>query len=1469
MRAKRFYQRTGKKITISGSDTAGFDKSKVECFNYHKMGHLSRECRNPSNQDNRGRNHDAWNRNHDSSKRIVNIEDTSEKVMFAIDGVGFYWSDMAEEQVQTNMALMAFSDSKVYTEKSHSKTCLKNHESLKKQYNDLIVKLSDSEFKTATYKRGLATIEDQLVTYKKNEVLFYEEIAVLQREVGCKEYELGVLRTELEKVKQEKESIDFKITKFIKSSKDLDEMLGSQITNKSKKGLGYNAVSPPHPLIYNRPNKLDLSYSGLVEFKEPEFNGYGPRDTVIECTKDCPKESNNSKENTDDSLKQNKCLKTQVAHQMVNTVRPRIVNTAKSYKTPVNTVRPRVVNTARPFTGQVNTVRENRVNAVSPQHVGFEDLPDLISNPQMYDKGFLDSGCSWHIIGNIAYISNFKEFDKCHVTFRGGAYGGRISSKGTLKTNSLDFDNVYFVKELNINLFNVSQMCDKMNYVLFTDFECLILSPDFKLPDENQILLRIPREDNMYSFDMKNIVPKESLTCLAVKATLDESMLWHRRLSHFNFKNINKLVKENLVRGLPLKRFENDQTCVACLKGKQHRASCKSKLMNPITKPLFRLHTDLFGSTFVSSLMHKRTPQQNGVAERRNRTLIEEAKTMLADSKLPTTFWAKAISTACYLTILNTLDSLGKFDGKSDEGFFVGYSLSSKAFRVYNIRTKKVEENLHIGFLENKPMIDENGLKWLFDIDSLTQSMNYVPVVTAGTSINESAGTQEDQYASTFQEKGEINQECIVMPIWKDASYFDSSSKTVEDGPSSEDKGKDKSEQDSNPKEVNTADQPVNTASLRINTGGIELNTTIPTTPHTRVHINHPLSNVIGDIQSSVQTRRMKEPANEQGFLSTVYEAKTHEDLHTSRIEIEEEVYVCQPPEFEDPDHPDKVYRVIKALYGLHQAPRACQDKYVDEILRKFNYTDMKTASTLVDLEKPLVKDGYGTDVDEHLLIYDWIFDCKKQTVVATSTTEAEYVVTASCYGQLYSNAAKYALTTVSHVKYALTANPTIYSSCIKQFWATKKVQKVNDQEQIQALVDKQKIIISEESIRRDLKLQDAEGSTCLPTATIFEELARMGYEKLSQRLTFYKAYISSQWKFMIDTILQCLSAKSTAWNEFSSTTASAIICLANNQKFNFSKYILDCLVKNLEAGVKFYMFPRFVKLFLNKQVEGLNRHKEIIAVSSQSKKIFANMRRQGDDFSRTITPLFDTMMVQVNVEVCEALDHLVDLNPTPLDDQPSISSQLQKKLKSKRRQRKETEDHVPITFNDPLPSGEDSSDINELMVFYISLEEQVFDLQKAKDAQGRKIEAIDVDDEVTLEAQRGDDELMFDTSILEEDEVVKEHAKEPEVVTTVSGPTTTTDELTLAQTLIEIAKSKKVEAITTAATSVTTAAETRPKVKGKAIMVEPERPLKKKEQIAADEEYAKQLAAKMEAEVENEERERRRKEEESNLALI
>ncbi|GJU67803.1 hypothetical protein Tco_1254062 [Tanacetum coccineum] len=178
-----------------------------------------------------------------------------------------------------------------------------------------------------------------------------------------------------------------------------------------------------------------------------------------------------------------------------------------------------------------------------------------------------------------------------------------------------------------------------------------------------------------------------------------------------------------------------------------------------------------------------------------------------------------------------------------------------------------------------------------------------------------------------------------------------------------------------------------------------------------------------------------------------------------------------------------------------------------------------------------------------------------------------------------------------SSIRYALTVNPTIYTSCIKQFWATAKAKTVNGEVQIQALVDGKKVIVTETSVRRALQLKDAEGTECLPNATIFAELERMGCENITQKLTFSKAFFSPQSKFLIHIILQCLSAKTTAWNKFSSTMASVIICLATNQKFNF----FDNMVKNLEGGVKFLMYPRFVQVILDKQVEGMTSYGEEI----------------------------------------------------------------------------------------------------------------------------------------------------------------------------------------------------------------------------------------------------------------------------------
>nr|GEX30121.1 putative ribonuclease H-like domain-containing protein [Tanacetum cinerariifolium] len=644
--------------------------------------------------------------------------------------------------------------------------------------------------------------------------------------------------------------------------------------------------------------------------------------------------------------------------------------------------------------------------------------------------------------GNMSYLSEFEELNGGYVAFGGNPKGGKISGKGKIKTGKLDFDDVYFANELKFNLFSVSQMCDKKNIVHFTDTECLVLSLDFKLPDESQVLLRVPRENNMYNVNLKNIVSSGDLTCLFAKVTIDESNLWHRRLAHINFKTINKLIKGNLVRGLPTKVFENDNTCVACKKGKQHRASCKTKPDSSVDQPLFRLHMDLFRPTFVKSLNKKsyclvitddysrftwvfflatkyetslilktfitglenqlslkvkviridngtefknfnvnqfcgmkgikrefsvpRTPQQNGIAERKNRTLIEAARTMLAYSLLPIPFWAEAVNTTCYnrvlvtkphnktpyeilhgrtpsigfmrpfgclVTILNTLDSLGKFEGKVDEGFLVGYSVNSKAFRVFNSQTRIVQETLHVNFLENKPNIAA---------------------------------------------REEINQQYVLFLVWSSGS----TNPQNYDG----DAAFDGKEHDFDAKK--------------------------------------PESEVILSPSSSAQLRKQDDKTKKEAKGKSLVESFTrYRDLSA---------------EFEDcfKNSSNEVNAASTIVPTIRQNSSNSTNPFSAAELEDITYSDDEN-----DVEKPLMKDPDGEDVDVHTY-------------------------------------------------------------------------------RLQALVDKKKVVVTEAVIREVLRLDDAEGVDCLPNEEIFTELARMGYEKPSTKITFYKAFFSSQWKFLIHTIL-------------------------------------------------------------------------------------------------------------------------------------------------------------------------------------------------------------------------------------------------------------------------------------------------------------------------------------------------------------
>nr|GFA14924.1 ribonuclease H-like domain-containing protein [Tanacetum cinerariifolium] len=263
---------------------------------------------------------------------------------------------------------------------------------------------------------------------------------------------------------------------------------------------------------------------------------------------------------------------------------------------------------------------------------------------------------------------------------------------------------------------------------------CIVLGRNFKLLDDANILLRTPRQHNMYSIDLNNIVPHKDLTCLVAKASADECILWHMRLGHLNVKTMNKLVRHNLVRGLPTKSFDNDHTCTACLKGKQHKAS-----------------------------------------------------------------W--------------------KFEAKWNEDYFIGYSMSSKAFRVFNKRTRRVEENLHVEFLENKAIEKSAGPNWLFDINFLTNSMNYVPVDAETPSLDNILSL-----TNRFED---------ILGV------------------------------------TTSSDEAIG---VEADVSNMETTISASPTPTLKIHKDHPKSQIIGLVDTPIQTRHKSKEVEEQSFIATIYQ---------------------------------------------------------------------------------------------------------------------------------------------------------------------------------------------------------------------------------------------------------------------------------------------------------------------------------------------------------------------------------------------------------------------------------------------------------------------------------------------------------------------------------------------------------------------------------------------------------------------
>ncbi|GJR79256.1 ribonuclease H-like domain-containing protein [Tanacetum coccineum] len=498
------------------------------------------------------------------------------------------------------------------------------------------------------------------------------------------------------------------------------------------------------------------------------------------------------------------------------------------------------------FNEKVNTARVNNVTTAGPKAVVSAAVrngentvksstcwiwrPTGNGNPQytLQDQGIFDSGCSRNMTRNKSFLIDYQEIDGGFVAFEGSPKGGKITGKGKIRTGKLDFEDVYFVKELKFNLFSVSQMRDQKNNVLFTKTECLVLSPDFKLLDESHVLLKVPRHDNMYNFDLKNVVPSGGLTCLFAKATIDESNLCHMRLGYINFKTINKLVKGNLVRGFPSKLFENDHTCVACQKGKQHKASWIKREFSVA-----------------------RTPQQNGVAERKNRTLIEVARTMLADSLLPTTFGPEVI-TAGNQTNKNTgiKDNVDAVPTQQYILLPLLYdSLQSSKDAVADDAAKKTNEEPENKGERNDQEKEKEGYANSTDRDSIVS-----PSVSAvGKSFTNADDLPTDPLMPDLEDTTNLLNTGIFSGAYDD-----------------EDVG---------------AEADLNNLETTMNVSPI---------PKTKIHKDHPKDQIIGDINLATQTRSMTKIYKEHAMGHTSWLLSTYLRSNSSVPDTELVLYPLQ-----------------------------------------------------------------------------------------------------------------------------------------------------------------------------------------------------------------------------------------------------------------------------------------------------------------------------------------------------------------------------------------------------------------------------------------------------------------------------------------------------------------------------------------------------------------------------------------------
>nr|GEV68686.1 putative ribonuclease H-like domain-containing protein [Tanacetum cinerariifolium] len=836
--------RIRRNLRTNGPTLMGFDMSKVECYNYHMKRHFARECRSPKGT---RRNIVA-----EPQKRNVPVKtSTSNALVSQYDGVGSYdWSFQAEEE-PTNYALMSFT--------SLSSSNSDNEEHLCHLHTSFNVELSPTKPDKDLSPRPSAPIIEDWVSDLKDD-------------------------SEAEHPQNAPSFVQ--PTEQVKSPRPSVNPVETSIPAAS-----YKTKIPKPKTHGNSKNRKACFVCKSLTHLIKHCNYYEKKMAQTPARNHAQRGNHQH-----------------YARITLPNVQKHVVPTAALTKSKLV-----LIIAARPVIADVPKPHGNWV--CKPK------CPIL-------DHVSRNTSASITLKRNMSYLFDFEELNGGYVAFGGNPKGGKIFGKGKIRTGKLDFDDVYFVKELKFNLFSVLQMCDKKNNVLFTNTECIVLSLEFKLPDENQVLLKFPRDNNMYNVDLKNIVPSGDLTYDYSRFT------WVFFLAT---KDETNLILKIFITGI------------------KNQLSLKVKIIKSDNGTEFKNH-DLNRFFGVKGIKREfsvpRTPQQNGIAERKNKTLIEAARTMLLDSLLPVPCWAQAVNTACYVqnrvlvtkpqnktpyelllcrtpnigfmrpfvylvTILNTLDPLGnqsnpsrgvqeQFDaGKAGEEnvqqyvLFPLWSFGSKnpqntnddvAFRGKKLefeRKKPKSENTNddvafggkkLEFERKKPKSEvhvssSSTFEDFFDnsINEVNVADNLVPAVgqisTNSTNTFSAVGPSNTVVSQTHAKSSYMDPsqypDDLNMPALEDITYFDDE----------EDVG---AEVDFTNLETNITGSPI---------------------PTTRVHKDHPVTQIIGDLSSATQTRSMTRVVKDQGGLTQI----NNEDFHTC-------MFAC----FLSQEEPKRVHQALK-----------------------------------------------------------------------------------------------------------------------------------------------------------------------------------------------------------------------------------------------------------------------------------------------------------------------------------------------------------------------------------------------------------------------------------------------------------------------------------------------------------------------------------------------------------------------------